>query len=119
MTIVMLYHPVGLWLSRLDQAMLDAIGLTFLIERISTAGFALTGACESIGEGVAVFGQHGLDLEGAFSSTRVVNARASLADWLLLNSRYTLATQAMPTVVLEANNGSTRATSSTPNGEEL
>ena len=44
--------------------MLDAMGLTRLIEVMATAWLVLTGSREAIREGLAVVGQHRLILEG-------------------------------------------------------
>jgi hypothetical protein len=50
--------------SRLDQAVLDAVGQALLIEGMAPAGLALTCPREAIRERLAVVGQHRLDLEG-------------------------------------------------------
>ena len=65
-TVEALDHAVGLRVFGLDQAMLDAMRGTRLIEHMLASGFALAGGTKAVGKLLAVIGQHGANAERRF-----------------------------------------------------
>ena len=60
------HHAFSLRTARLDQAMLDAMGLALLIVCMVPASLTLPGPSEAIGIGFSVVCKHYLYLEGCF-----------------------------------------------------
>ena len=66
-----LNHAVGLRPEWSDQAMVDAMALTELVEGMLAGGFALTGGAEAVGKLLAIVREHPGDMNGAASIKRL------------------------------------------------
>ena len=65
-TIETLYHAIGLGMTWFDESVLNLILMTFLIEKMVASWIALSSLAKTIGEFLAIVGQHFLNFKRRF-----------------------------------------------------